>query len=322
MRRQILYLTQDEVSSIGLPMSEIIELLRQTFLEKAAGRIEMPPKIGIHTSDDALLHAMLAYVPALRCAGVKWVGAYPGNPERDLPQVTGLIITNDPETGLPISVLDCTWITAMRTAASSALAAKYLARKDSKTLGILGCGVQGRSHLEAFTHAFPIAEVRVYDVNPAAVASFVEASAKLEASVIRVESPRAAVEGCDIVVTAGPITKPPHATIPRDWLSEGGFAASVDFGSYWSLEAMEQLDMLITDDVEQFAYYNTLGYINCFSEDVVDLSELVSGKHLGRHSDEERTMACNLGIAAEDIAIASAVVDRAKAAGIGAWLPR
>ena len=321
MDHRILYLTRDEVASIGPSMPEIIELLRRMFLEKAAGRVEMPPKTGIHTSDDALLHAMPAHVPGLRCAGVKWVGAYPGNPERDLPQVTGLIITNDPETGLPVSVLDCTWITTVRTAASSALAAEYLARKDSKTLGILGCGVQGRSHLEAFTHAFPIEEVRVYDVKPAAVVSFAEVSAKLEASVIGVESPRAAVEGCDIVVTAGPITKPPHATIPRDWLSEGGFAASVDFGSYWSLEAMEQLDMLITDDVEQFAYYNTLGYINYLPEDVIDLSELVSGKHPGRRSDEERTMACNLGIAAEDMAVASAVIDRAKAAGIGTWLP-
>jgi ornithine cyclodeaminase/alanine dehydrogenase-like protein (mu-crystallin family) len=321
MDHRTLYLTRDEVSSIGPSMPEVIELLRQMFLEKAAGRIEMPPKTGIHTRDDALLHAMPAYVPGLRCAGVKWVGAYPGNPERDLPQVTGLIVTNDPDTGLPVSVLDCTWITAVRTAGASALAAKYLARKDSKTLGILGCGVQGRSHLEAFTHAFPIAEVRVYDVNPAAVASFAEASAELEASVIRVESPRAAVEGCDIVVTAGPITKPPHATIPRDWLSGGGFAASVDFGSYWSLEAMEQLDTLITDDVEQFAYYNALGYINYLPEGVVDLSELVSGKHPGRRSDEERTMACHLGIAAEDIAVASVVVDRAKAAGIGTWLP-
>ena len=321
MDHRILYLTRDEVSSIGPSMPEIIELLGQTFLEKAAGRVEMPTKTGIHTRDDALLHAMPAHVPGLRCAGVKWVGAYPGNPERGLPQVTGLIITNDPETGLPVSVLDCTWITAVRTAAASALAAKHLARKDSKILGILGCGVQGRSHLEAFAHAFPIAEVRIYDVDPAAVASFVEASARLDASVVPVECPRAAVEGCDIVVTAGPITKPPHATIPRDWLSEGGFAASVDFGSYWSLEAMEQLDALITDDVEQFAYYNALGYINYLPEDVVDLSELVTGKHPGRRSDGERTMACNLGIAAEDMAVASVVVARAKAAGIGTRLP-
>lgn len=321
MDHRTLYLTRDEVASIGPSMPETIELLRQTFLEKAAGGIEMPPKTGIHTREGALLHAMPSHVPGVGCAGVKWVGAYPGNPERGLPQVTGLIITNDPETGLPVSVLDCTWITTVRTAAASALAAEYLARKDAKTLGILGCGVQGRSHLEAFTHAFPIAEVRAYDVNPAAAASFVKASTEFEASVIRVESPQAAVEGCDIVVTAGPITKPPHATIPRDWLEEGAFAASVDFGSYWSLEAMERLDTLATDDVEQFAHYNALGYIDYFPEGVVDLGELVCGKHPGRRSVEERTMACNLGIAAEDMAVASVVVERATAAGIGTWLP-
>ena len=321
MRRQILYLTRDDVASIGPTMPETIELLRETFREKAAGKIEMPPKTGIHTSEDALLHAMLAHVPVLRSAGVKWVGAYPGNPERGLPQVTGLIITNDPETGLPVSVLDCTWITVVRTAAASALAAEHLARKDSETLGILGCGVQGRGHLEAILHAFSITEVRAYDVNPAALASFVEASVDLNVAVAPVASPRAAVEGCDIVVTAGPITKPPHATIRKDWLSQGAFAASVDFGSYWSLEALEQVDTLVTDDVDQFTYYNSLGYINYLPENVVDLSELVSGEHPGRRSDGERTMACNLGIAAEDIAMASVVVERAKAAGIGNWLP-
>ncbi len=321
MDHRILYLTRDEVASVTPSMGEIIELMRQLFREKADDRIEMPPKIGIHPTNEALLHAMPAHVPGLRGLGVKWVGIYPRNPERGLPHITGLIITNDPQTGLPTSLLDCTWITTLRTVAASLLAAEYLARRDSTILGILGCGVQGTGHLAAFADAFPISEVRAYDVNPEAVASLVEGLQRSDVHVARVERPQAAVEGSDIVVTAGPITKPAHATIPRGWLSRGAFATSVDFGSYWSREAMKELDALITDDVRQFGYYNSLGYIGYLPEDVVDLGELVSGSHPGRRSDDERTMACNLGIAAEDIVVASVVVDRAKAAGIGTWLP-
>jgi len=322
MDDRILYLTKEDVTAVGPTMLETIELLRQVFREKAAGRVEMPTKVGVHTTRDGLLHAMPAHAPGLRSAGVKWVGAYPGNARRDAPQVSGLIIMNDVDTGLPIAVLDCTWITAKRTAAASALAAGYLARRESRILGILGCGVQGKSHLEAFARTFPIEQVLAYDPCPQAVASLAEAAKDLDLEATRVDSPRAAVEGCDIVVTAGPITKPPHGTIPGDWLAEGAFASSVDFASYWSVDALGQIDVLVTDDVEQYAYYNARGYIDFDPEGLVDLGALVAENHPGRRTEAERTMACNLGIAAEDIAVASVVIDRAEVAGVGTWLPR
>jgi ornithine cyclodeaminase/alanine dehydrogenase len=102
----------------------------------------MPPKPGIHTQPDAFIHAMPAYIPALHSAGMKWVSGYPGNQQRGLPYISGLLILNEVETGLPYAVMDCTWITAYRTGAASALSAKYLARSDSQVAGILACGVQ------------------------------------------------------------------------------------------------------------------------------------------------------------------------------------
>lgn len=154
-QHELLYLSRAQVEEIALGLPAMIDLLETVFTEKAHGRTEMPPKPGIHTRPDAFLHAMLAHVPALNAAGIKWVGGYPANKEKGLPYISGILILNDDETGFPIAVMDSTWITAYRTAAATALSAKYLARPDSKTAGIIACGVQGRTNLEALNCLFP-----------------------------------------------------------------------------------------------------------------------------------------------------------------------
>src|SRR5512139_1925754 len=163
---EILYLSRADVEAVNLEMSTIIKLLEQAFMDKGHGQVEMPPKPGIHTLPDAFIHAMPAYIPSLRSAGLKWVSGYPDNHKRGLPYITGLLVLNDAETGLPYTVMDCTWITAYRTGAASALAAKYLARKQSEVVGILACGVQGRTNLIALATQFPIKRVYAYDIAP------------------------------------------------------------------------------------------------------------------------------------------------------------
>jgi len=135
----VLYLSRKDIETINLPMREIVDALEAMFKEKGAGRTEMPPKPGIHTRPDAFIHAMPAYIPSLQSAGMKWVSGYPDNQRRSLPYITGLLLLNDPETGIPIAIMDCTWITAKRTGAATAMAAKYLARPDSTTVGIVAC---------------------------------------------------------------------------------------------------------------------------------------------------------------------------------------
>src|SRR5512144_2658405 len=156
----VLYLSRADVETVNLPMQQIIDLLETAFREKGNGRVEMPPKPGIHTMPDAFIHAMPAYIPSMKSAGIKWVSGYPENFKRGLPYITGLMILNDAETGIPYAVMDCSWITAMRTGAASALSAKYLARPDSRAVGILACGVQGHTNLEAL--AFLSRTKRVY----------------------------------------------------------------------------------------------------------------------------------------------------------------
>src|SRR5512146_103132 len=130
---KILYLSQAQVASLGISMREIIDALEAAFRELGNGHVEMPPKPGVHTQPDAFIHAMPAFIPALHSVGVKWVSGYPGNGKRGLPYISGLLILNDQVTGMPLAVMDCIWITAMRTGAATALAAKYLARPDSQT---------------------------------------------------------------------------------------------------------------------------------------------------------------------------------------------
>jgi len=322
MSDKLLYLSQADVASVGLTMAEIIDALECMFREKGEGRVEMPPKPGIHTMPDAFIHAMPAYIPALQSAGMKWVSGYPENYKRGLPYITGLLVLNDPETGIPLAVMDCVWITAKRTGAATAVAAKYLARPDSEVVGILGCGVQGRSNLEALSVLFPLERVFAYDVNPDAQRRYVEEmSAQFGLEVAPAQEPRQAVVGCDIVVTAGPILKAPHATIRPGWFEAGAFASLVDFDSYWHPDALRQVDKFCTDDVPQLEHYREVGYFQDIPPIHADLGELVAGRRPGRETDVERTMACNLGLALDDMAAAPLIYRRAVEWGIGTWLP-
>jgi ornithine cyclodeaminase/alanine dehydrogenase len=320
--QRFLYLSRADVEAVGLELRTIIGLLERAFREKGEGRIEMPPKPGIHTRPDAFLHAMAASIPGMQAAGLKWVGGYPENPGRGLPYVSGLLILNDVDTGYPLAVMDCTWITGYRTGAASALSARYLARPDSSTAAILACGVQGRTHLEALASEFPLRRAYAYDTRRETQDRYVrEMSHKLGLDVIGVDEPKQAVSEADLVVTSGPILKQPTPTIGTDWLRPGAFASAVDFDSYWTSPALAQLDRIATDDHAQFRYYRELGYFRQTPEPYADLGELVTGRKPGRQSPTERTMAMNLGLALDDMAVAPEVLKRAMQASLGTWLP-
>lgn len=320
-KHELLYLSRDDVEKVALDIRSVIRLLEHAFKMKGMGQVEMPPKPGIHTQPDAFIHAMLAYIPALRSAGIKWVSGYPENYKRGLPYIGGLLILNDVDTGLPYAVMDCTWITAYRTGAATALSARYLARKESETAGILACGVEGRTNLEALASEFHLSRVYAYDIDPAAQRRYVEEmSEKTGLDIIGVDSPKRAVTDSDLVVTSGPILKHPNPTIDRDWLKAGGFASAVDFDSYWKPEALEQIDKLSTDDHVQFRYYKSAGYFQRTPEPYADLGEIVAKVKPGRERQDERTMAMNLGLAIDDMAVAPEVFRSAKERGLGVWL--
>lgn len=318
----VLYLSRKDVETLNIPMSDIIDALNNMFREKGEGRVEMPPKPGIHTRENAFIHAMPAYIPSMKAAGVKWISGYPENQKKKLPYISGLLILNDPDTGLPISVMDATWITARRTGAATAIAAKYLARKESSSVGILACGVQGRNNLEALACLFKISKVKAFDIYPEIAQRYAnEMKDVVHADIEVVKSPKEAVVCLDLVVTSGPILENPSPIIEADWLAEGAFASPVDFDSYWKGEALRQADKLATDDKDQMEYYRTVGYFKNTPKPYADLGEIVSGKKPGREKAEERTISINLGIALDDMATAIVIYKKAVEQGIGARLP-
>lgn len=318
----LLYLSRKDVEAVGLAMIDIIDALDAMFKEKGEGRVEMPPKPGIHTRPEAFIHAMPAYIPSLESAGMKWVSGYPENPKKGLPYIAGLVVLNNPGTGLPVSVMDCTWITAKRTGAATAVAARYLAREDSSSLGIIACGVQGRSNLEALSCLFDIEKVKAYDLYPQVARKYArEMGEKLGLDVEVVGEPAEALEGLDLVVTSGPMQKDPKPVIEPGWLAEGAFASAVDFDSYWQGAALARADKFATDDTAQMSYYRGIGYFKETPEPYADLGEIAAGKKPGRESPSERTIAMNLGLALDDVATASLIYKQAREMGIGTELP-
>jgi len=319
---KVLYLSKGDVERVNVAMEEIVEALDEAFAEKGRGRIEMPPKPGIHTMPDAFIHAMPAYIPSLGSAGIKWVSGYPENYKKNLPYITGLLILNDPETGVPIAVMDCIWITAMRTGAATAVAAKYLANTESKTIGILGCGVQGRTNLKALKIVLPaLDEVKAYDISDDAASRYAEEmKSETGLDITIVGSPLEAVKDSDIIVTAGPILKTPNPAIEGEWLKAGVFASPVDFDSYFTKSAFDTCDKFVTDDTDQCLYYKSMGYFQHIPEIHADLGEIAAGLKPGRERSYEKIICANLGLAMDDMATAIKIYQRAAERNIGTWL--
>jgi ornithine cyclodeaminase/alanine dehydrogenase len=319
----LLYLSRADVEKAGLSMAEIITAVEDVLREKGEGRVEMPPKPGIHPAPDAFIHAMPAFVGSAGAAGIKWVGGFPKNLTRGLPTISGLLILNDPETGLPLAVMDCTWITAKRTAAASAVAGKYLARADAERLAVIGCGVQGRSHLEAMVVQFPgVRHVSAFDRTRSNLDRYVqEMQAAHGLPVVPAPDYESAVRGADIIVTAGDILKDPAPVIRPEWIAPGAFCTPVDFDALFTPAAIRAMDLFYTDDVAQMEFYRTAGYFRATPKAQGDLGEVVAGRKPGRTDREQRTMTMNLGLAIEDMVTALRLYQRAVAHGIGTPLP-
>jgi len=320
--RTLRYLSRSDVESLGISMREVIDAVEDALREKGEGKAEMPPKPGVHPLPDAFIHAMPAYLSGVGAAGLKWVSGFPQNLDRGLPYIGGLFILNDVETGLPLAVMDCTWITGMRTGAATAVAARHLARPESSKAGIVACGLQGRTNLEALSCLFPLKRVHAYDIDTGVAGAFAEEMGqRLNVDVVPVGTVMEAVRGMDLVVTSGPILKVPSPSIPPGWLEPGSFACPLDFDSYWTGEALAEADKLATDDHGQLSYYRTVGYFTRTPEPYADLGEIVTGRAPGRQSPEERTMSLNLGLAIEDVATARLIHHRALSQGVGVDLP-
>jgi len=305
----LLYLTREEVARLLPAVPDQLDLVEETYRAVGAGRVELPPKPGIHPRPDSFIHAMPAYLRDDDVAALKWVAGYPANKERGLPYITGLIVLNDPETGVPAAIMDGAEITAARTAAASGVCIRRFAPEAWSRAAVLGAGEQGRFHAEVLRELNPDVAILAWDPHPERVVSLGD---RVEAA----PGPREAVEGSEVVVTAGPIVESPESPLTSGWLAERSLGLPIDFDFYFSAEAVGAAELFLVDDVGQFEYYRSLGHFEGWPE-----PEGSVGEALSRDSAPARVVCCNLGIGALDAAFAARVLAAARDRGIGTELP-
>ena len=296
----MLVLNQDEVARL-LDLDLLLERLERAFVELSAGRASVPPRQAAF-APDGFLAAMPGYVDGVLAA--KLVALFPEHE----PSHQALIAVFDARTGTPRAVLDGTHITAVRTAASSAVATRALARENAKVLAVLGAGVQGRSHLDAVPRVRDFDEVRVASRTPAHAQALAQ-----ETGAAAVESFEEAVRGADVVCCCT------HADAPilrREWLAPGTHVCSVGVGDGPELDAETvRAGLLVVESPAAFEPFpaGTHELSGLDPSLGVELGRILSGEHPGRTSDDELTVYKSMGHAVEDVAAAALVLERAGA---------
>lgn len=316
---EIAILTEDEIKPI-LTMKDTLEVVENAYREKGMGKVQMPPKTYIlFKRFGGDFRVMPAYLEESNIAGVKIVSVFPENPRRaDLPTVMATIVLLDPRNGAPFCIMDGTWITAMRTGGAGGVAVKYLARKDAKTIGVVGAGTQARTQLVALREVMPnIEEVRITDL-------FYEQSEKCAAEMRQIGIPASpckelkdVVVDADIIITATPSKKP---IIMNDWVAKGAHINAIGADA----PGKQELDpyilkraKIIVDDFEQAVHS---GEVNVpistgmlkRTEIHAEIGDIVTGKKKGRTSRDDITVFNATGLGILDIATSWLVYKKAK----------
>ena len=305
-----LLLSRKEIEEI-LPPKEVIKAVEDSYREFGLNTAIVPPRIRIDMeSYNGNILIMPAYLTGMDALGTKLVTTHLENSKFNLPTVIGTIILNDPKTGVPMAILDGTYITAMRTGAAGAVAAKYLSREDSSTVTIIGTGVQGRSQLIALCEVRQIKKVFASDVDRKRCEQYVgEMKKRLDAEVVKTDNLQEAVRQSDIVVTATPSSEP---IIKGDWVKEGCHITGIGSHSPDARELDENvitkaskivLDTWDAKKVGDIAYPISKGLLK--EEDIYsDIGTIVAGKKPGRTSPKEITVFKSVGTAVADVSTA------------------
>ena len=312
---ELLYLSRADVERL-LDIDSMLEALGKALVVFSSGITSVPPRAGARVADRGIMGAMAGYVPGIALE-VKLVSVFPGNHDRGLPSHQGLIMVFDEDTGTPLAVMDGTYITAIRTGGTAAVAAGLLARDDASVLAILGAGVQGGSHLETFPRVRDFKEIRVASRD----SKKAKALAARHPRAVVAESFEAAVRGADVVACCTDAREP---ILRLEWLKPGTHVSSV--GGTWGPE----LDAATIAAGRVFVEWRgaatnppPAGAIELQGLDansLTEVGEVLAGTKPGRQSGEEITIYKSTGHAVEDAAAARLVYDKAKAEGVGVSL--
>lgn len=312
-------LTRDDVAAVLTP-ADCLQAVEETFRSYGQGRAAAPKSVGFHAARGTFhVKAAMADVMA-----TKINANFPDNPSSHrLPTIQGVIVVMDLERGTTLAILDSTLITALRTAAATAVAAKHLARADAKTLAVIGCGTQGRATIEALRAVRPIDAVLAYDRDAACADRFAREMAERHRMNVRgVASVEEAVRDAEIVVTC---TTARTAILDLHHLHPGMFIAAVGADNPEKQELTPALlgnTRVVADILEQAATMGDLHHAlesgAMRREDVHgELADVICGRVRGRTSDDETFVFDSTGTALQDVAVASIAVQRASERGAG-----
>ena len=323
---KVLLLSEHEISEL-LIIEEVMNVVENAFREKALGYTQMPPKVYLNFSKyNGDVRTMPAYLERLDVASVKIVNSHTENPKKfGMPTVGATILLLDPKNGALLSVMGGNNITAMLTAAAGGLAAKYLARKDSKIAGFVGAGVQAKAQLLALLTVFPnLEEIRVCDVLRQAAETFVSVAENkaVQSKMVIVENEAEAVNEADIVITTTPSKKP---LVFEAWVSEGTHLNCIGADAPLKEEldpAILKKAKIVVDDWEQASHSGEInvplskGILS--KKDVwAELGEIIAGIKPGRLSNKEITVFDSTGLAIQDAATVQLVYQKAASRKIG-----
>lgn len=316
---EFLYLPDTALEKLGITPAEVADAVEAAIRDKAEGRLFDSPKAAILPGESRYMMSTLAVGNGEDLTVLKTVTVSPDNPSRDLPAINGAILALDARTGLLRALLGANWVTAVRTAALSAVAARRLANPHSKSVAFVGCGTQADSHLDAFADMFPLEKVYAIGRGRKNVDRLCAKARAMGLAAEAPDGPEAALREADLVVTSVTLDYSIEPFLDARWLKPGAFAAITDLGIPWYDEGLAALDSVVIDDrVQEEAMEKKL----IAPEQVdADLTELVGGAPLA--FDPGKTAALLFrGIAVGDYAAAALAVRRAEAQGAGQRIPR
>ena len=326
----MLLLTRRDVEAL-LDPDRLIDAVADAMVDLSAGTAAMPPRVAAAVDGrDAFLAAMPAYLPGAGALTTKLVSVFPHNHDVGLPSHQALIVAFDPDTGTPTAVMDGTHITAMRTAAGSALSARLLARPDASVLAILGTGVQAGSHGLMLPRVRAFHEGRIAGRDPAKAAAL---AGRLSVATGVPFAPAASFEeAVDAAHVVCATTHSPEPVVRRAWLAPGAHVTSVSFhpdGGEIDADTVTSSLVVVESRASSLAPFpagasELAGPIRdglLDPADVVEIGEIVAGERAGRTSPEQLTLYKSVGVAVQDAAAAALVLEAALTSGAGANLP-
>lgn len=296
------YLSETDLDALGLTTVQIADAIEEAIRGSESGRVWAAPKAALTPPDDnRYMMAALAAMDGPSVLAVKTVVLNPENTSKGIPQINGLVTMLDSETGLPLAILDGNWITAIRTAGLSATAARHMAREDSAVIGFVGCGVQARSHLQAFSDLFPLKRVMMLGRGQANIDRLGAMASDLGMTAEVSSCADVMMGEVDILITTVTHTDAGAPFLDANNMRPGSFLVSVDLAAPWKRDSFVALDRLAVDDLEQ---ENALPNKLCDPAHITgDLTGLVLGKTKGRKTPTDRTAFVFRGHALGDLAL-------------------